>query len=67
MCASVPDEQQFTPGQLLTLLKEDDLKLGIIIDLTNTARYYDPNVSKKSPGHPINAVKQALPKMLKCP
>ncbi|CAI8050710.1 RNA/RNP complex-1-interacting phosphatase homolog [Geodia barretti] len=38
----VPIEEEFTPGQMLELFKERGWRVGLVIDLTYTNRYYEP-------------------------
>jgi atypical dual specificity phosphatase len=45
----VPIEEEFTPGQMLELFKERGWRVGLVIDLTYTNRYYEPRVSTQSP------------------
>ena len=40
---------RFTPGQMLELFKERGWRVGLVIDLTYTNRYYEPQVSTQSP------------------
>ena len=44
ICFRLPKEKWLRPNDLLELLDKDNYKLGLIIDLTNTARYYKPEV-----------------------
>ncbi len=39
------DERRFTLGDLVERLDDKGKELGLIIDLTNTDRYYKPAVS----------------------
>lgn len=41
----LPDERRFTLGDLIERLDDKGKELGLIIDLTNTERYYKPAVS----------------------
>ncbi|XP_033102899.1 probable tyrosine-protein phosphatase F54C8.4 isoform X2 [Anneissia japonica] len=43
ICAGMTDEQRFMPADLLKILDDKNLKLGLIIDLTFTTRYYNPD------------------------
>eukprot|EP01134_Creolimax_fragrantissima_P004099 CFRG4099T1 len=38
--SEVPDELSFTPGDLFEICEENNMSLGLIIDLTKTDRYY---------------------------
>lgn len=38
LCKNLPEVERFTPSELLSKIE----KLGLVIDLTNTKRYYDP-------------------------
>ena len=40
-----PDVEAFTPQDLMSLCEEKGYRLGLIIDLTFTKRYYDPKVT----------------------
>ena len=40
-----PDVEAFTPEDLMSLCEEKGYRLGLIIDLTFTKRYYDPQVT----------------------
>ncbi|KAK2149535.1 hypothetical protein LSH36_447g00025 [Paralvinella palmiformis] len=42
ICFRLPKDKWLRPNDLLELLDKDNYKLGLIIDLTNTARYYKP-------------------------
>lgn len=44
ICYNVTNENKFTPEVLLKQTTDDGLKIGIIIDLTNTTRYYKKEV-----------------------
>ncbi len=44
LCESLSDDEQFTPTKLIRDLHEQGLALGLVIDLTNTKRYYTPQV-----------------------
>ena len=41
----LPEERRFTLGDLVEQLDDKGKELGLIIDLTNTDRYYKPAVS----------------------
>ena len=41
----MPKDQHFSPDILLQRMEEQGQQLGLIIDLTNTHRYYNPAVS----------------------
>ncbi|KAK9828737.1 hypothetical protein WJX72_001811 [[Myrmecia] bisecta] len=36
----VPEDKRFTPGHVIDLLKQKQIEIGLVIDLTNTWRYY---------------------------
>ncbi|GMH34397.1 hypothetical protein BSKO_02231 [Bryopsis sp. KO-2023] len=38
----VPEEQRFNPSIAYNMIQERGLQLGLVIDLTNSYRYYDP-------------------------
>ncbi|XP_071502168.1 uncharacterized protein [Diadema antillarum] len=40
----MPESQLFTPANLLDILREKNLRLGLVIDLTATTRYYNPQL-----------------------
>jgi len=42
LCRRLPREQWFTPSQMVRGLTEQGLNLRLLIDLTNTDRYYHP-------------------------
>ena len=44
LCESLSEEDQFTPTKLIRDLHEQGLALGLVLDLTNTKRYYTPQV-----------------------
>lgn len=39
------EREQFTVSELMSTCQEDSINLGLVIDLTNTNRYYDHTVS----------------------
>ena len=41
----LPDERRFTLGDLVEKLDDKGKEIGLIIDLTNTDRYYKATVS----------------------
>lgn len=44
LCDNLDDDSlRFGPKDLIKLSEDSDIKLGIVIDLTNTHRYYRPN------------------------
>ena len=45
MQKNLPDERRFTLGDLVEQLDDKGKELGLIIDLTNTDRYYKATVS----------------------
>uniref|UniRef100_A0A915KIW8 RNA/RNP complex-1-interacting phosphatase n=1 Tax=Romanomermis culicivorax TaxID=13658 RepID=A0A915KIW8_ROMCU len=65
LCRKLPSKSKwFTPQTLFSMLNEENLKLGLVIDLTNTDRYYNPNaftyadvgyVKIFTPGHDVPA------------
>lgn len=42
ICQRLPQKDWFTPAKLISSIKEHGWKLGLVIDLTNTKRYYKP-------------------------
>ena len=46
LMSGIPADQHFTPDILLKKIQEQGLQLGLIIDLTNTFRYYKPTCLK---------------------
>ncbi|PAA65477.1 hypothetical protein BOX15_Mlig015835g3, partial [Macrostomum lignano] len=40
--ASMPAHEQFTPSELMNRCKQMKLPLGLVVDLTFTTRYYNP-------------------------
>ncbi|XP_033991535.1 mRNA-capping enzyme [Trematomus bernacchii] len=43
----VPEENRFHPGMLSNFLKSLKVKMGLLVDLTNTTRFYDRNDIEK--------------------
>ena len=43
---TLPKEDQFTPGELIGRIQEQGHSLGLVVDLTNTNRYYSSQVSQ---------------------
>lgn len=54
MAMKVPDEERFMPKDLIDHFKRENLNVKMVIDLTNTNRYYDPSLLEK---HNIHYVK----------
>ncbi|XP_072177800.1 mRNA-capping enzyme-like [Diadema setosum] len=48
LCSRMSTDESFTPANLLDILKEKNLRLGLVIDLTATTRYYNPQVFQEN-------------------
>uniref|UniRef100_A0AAY4BAH4 mRNA-capping enzyme n=1 Tax=Denticeps clupeoides TaxID=299321 RepID=A0AAY4BAH4_9TELE len=60
----VPEENRFLPSMLSNYLKSLQVKMGLLIDLTNTSRFYDQNDIEKEG---INYVKLPCKGHAECP
>ena len=53
ICCSLPPDQQFDWPRLISDLERKELQLGLVIDLCNTNRYYDPVDIEKASSNKI--------------